>query len=101
MSIPTSLSELSEPTDLFTVQSEVLGNPKDGVGVSSVLCGTELAVQTTCEATESKATLSPGIGPAKRLVVVDAFARERSLVIILVDFTLRAAASALSERTFN
>ena len=74
VSVPPSLPELPPPPDLLPVQGEVLGNPLNGVGVSSVLRGSELAVESTGIGTVSQPSRSPRVGPPELLVVVDAFA---------------------------
>ena len=101
MSIPTSLTELSEPTDLLTVESKVFGDPKNGIGVSSKLCLTELLVQTAGESSKSKTSLEPGIGPAESFVVVDVLSGERPLAKIFVDFRLRTGSCAFRVRTLD
>ena len=96
MSIPTTLSIFPKPTELFTIESEVLGNPEDWVRVSSELGVTEFAVETTGEATKSETSLEPGISPTECLIVVDVFAGERTVFVVLINFTLGAFTSTLS-----
>ncbi len=95
MSIPTALSVFPKPTELFTIESEVLGNPEDWVRISSVLGLTEFTVETAGKSTESKPSLEPGIGPTECLVVVDGLAGERTIFIVLVDFILGAITGTL------
>ena len=101
VSIPSCLSVLSEPTDLFTIECEVLGDPKYRIGISSELGLTELLVQTAGKSTETKTTLKPGFPPAEGLVVVDIFTRERSVTHVGVYFTLLATADTFSIWTFK
>ena len=101
MSIPTSLTEFPKPTDLFTIESEVFCNPQDGVGISGELGLTEFLVETAGKSTESKTTLKPGISPTECLIVVYILTREWTMLIILINFTLRALTSTLSIGTLN
>ena len=101
MGVPTSLSELPKPTDLFTVKSEVFGDPENGVGISSVLGRTEFTAQTAGKSTESKTALKPGIGPTESLVVVYGLAREWTIFPILIGFLVSALTATLSEGTLH
>ena len=95
MSIPTTLSVLPKPTELFTIESEVLGNPEDWVWVSSELGLTEFTVETAGKATKSETSLEPWISPTECLIVVDTFAGEWTVFIVLVNFTLGSITSTL------
>ena len=95
MSIPTTLSVLPEPTELFTVESEVLGDPEDWVGISGELGCTEFTVETACKPTKSKTSLEPGISPTECFVVVDFLARERTVFVVVVNLLLIVFTSTL------
>ena len=73
MSIPTSLSEFTSPTNLFTIKSEIFCYPKDWVRHTTKLSCSKLSCKTTCKNTKSTATLSPRISPIKLFIVVNSF----------------------------
>ena len=80
--VPASLAVLSSPTNLLPVQSKVLSNPEDGVGVTSEFMLTEFLAHFSRKTTKSKTTLSPRTVPPKLLVVINHLARERSIAAV-------------------
>ena len=80
MSVPASLTELPSPANLFSVQSKVFSDPLYGVGVSSVLGGTEFLVESSRVATETDSSLRPRVSPPESLVVVDALTQSFPVV---------------------
>ena len=101
VSIPTTLSVLPKPTELFTIESEVFCNPEDWVRISSELGLTEFTVETTGKSTESKPSLKPRISPTERLIVVDILARERTVVIVLLNFSITPRTATLGIGTLD
>ena len=91
MSIPTSLPELSSPTNLLSVKSEVLCNPQDWVGHTTELASAELLRNTAGKWSESETSLEPRVCPAESLVVVDDLARERTVVVVFLSIAFTNA----------
>lgn len=87
MSIPTSLSELPSPPDLFSVQCKVFSYPKNRIWHTTILSSTELLIDTTRITSKTYTTLSPWICPPKLFVIINGFSGKISIKIQWYTYT--------------